>query len=412
VDLSAVSFSAADDGWVVANIYDRLMDTRESRVFRWDGSGWDQVFRICHRSLTDVATAGPSDVWFATGGSELLHYDGADWTWQPILGEERPSGPGARVNAITLTADGGWGFGRGFARYDGRLWRTVPSDGNQWWYVYDLAAVSTRDHWAIERFSEYERNYMVDDRVEGWRVYYGRDSGELAVAHEGPIDLAGIAAVVDDDGLLHVWAVGGASTVLHYQATAADVPLPEPTATPRLPAPDLHPTPTPRSSLRPDDVRDLILSRHDPDGERGLQVTAIELTTAGEVLGRLMDYQNGEYTELGTSWRSSGDDACYSWRPVWMVVVEGDVWCGRYSRGAQGTHAVMVLDGTTGQEELTLCLAAIRSRLHLPFAVGGGYTWVNPTPAPRDVTPRPAVDAEGPCPTMTPYPREPGIGYP
>lgn len=415
-DLDSVAFGASDDGWVVANVRDETDYSQEAWIFHWDGVAWERVFRQCHVFVTDVAAAGRGDVWFATGGMELLHVEGASWTWHQVHGRESPGAPGAYVRSIALTEDGGWGVGYGLARFDGRVWRTEAHGPEAWPYDRDVAATDTSSYWALRPFwEESVHRYGWFEERSGYEVSFVGPYGDGSVALRTGIGLSAIDAMVDDEGRLHVWAVGRASTVLHYRATEPDVTLPEPTATPLLPAPELQPSPTPRSSLRADEVRDMILDRRDPDGERGLRVTRVDLTTVHEVDDLFAAYSLEDFWHLGGTYRSRAE-RCYAWRPVWFVVVEGAVPCA-YMDGFAPSHLVLVLDDATGREEVSLCFAKKRGQLHFPIAVGGGQDPArvptpHPTSTPRNVTPQPAVSVEGPCPTVTPRPHQPPIGYP
>jgi photosystem II stability/assembly factor-like uncharacterized protein len=414
-NLTRVVFSGRDDGWTFANDYDETNGVGETIVYRYDGAAWRQAAHLCNTNLSDVVARAPDDVWFAGHGDRLLHFDGQGWTWVPIHGFDRPEGPAPEVRALAAAPDAVWAAGYGAARWDGGVWRAVQNTRNDYyaWTADRIAAVDADTFWGVDRYYRWDPLYNTYDYASQLRLF--RPGVDAAVAHGQAVNLTDLDVVRGTDGVLDVWAVGEASTVVHYRASSPQAELPEPTLTPAVSAPASYPTPTPRSSQRGDDVRDLALEQLDPEGKRHVVITSVALVTEGEVERRIATYRSGPYWALGEAHFGGSNDArCYSWRPMWLVEAVGEPACTGWGSedGPMATHAVLTFEGATARAFAMYCFGARRGLIHLPIAVGGGSDEPAPTPITRNLTPQPAADVHGPCPTPTPYPDDWVPGYP
>jgi hypothetical protein len=68
--LGSVNGTSGSDVWAVG-----------AGIFHWNGGAWAQSSA---RAGIDVWAAAPDDVWVASGGADVLHYDGTAWTGTPL----------------------------------------------------------------------------------------------------------------------------------------------------------------------------------------------------------------------------------------------------------------------------------------------------------------------------------------
>ena len=257
----------------------------------------------------------------------------------------------------------------------------------------------------------YASNALALDFVPYSTMWLNPVEDAPLLASRSPLILNAIDVLQDRDGTLEVWAAGESSTVLHYRSSAPDAQVPEPTATPLVAVPTSFPTPTPRSSFRQDDIRDIVLDLTDPEDSGSVHVPRIELVTRGD-MPRLLDELRADYAWL-TSLLGWDNRECYAWQPLWFAMAAGSPACRHWRVGGPVTHAALFLDGQTGDVVHYICLIEMQGKAILPLAMGGGREralGALPTRVPRNVTPQPAEDVSGPCPIPTPF-RPPG-GWP
>jgi hypothetical protein len=167
--LNDVSVISADDAWAVGQALSP--DTSKSRpvAVHWDGTEWALIRlpRIGGEAqLLGVAAVSSSDVWavgFSQGdaGPFSLHWNGVLWQRVPTPG----SSLHLPTDVAAVATDDVWMVGwhwvaahtsdTGFAEHwDGSTWKgkELPHDsyrGSTNNYVYDVAAVSATDLWAV-----------------------------------------------------------------------------------------------------------------------------------------------------------------------------------------------------------------------------------------------------------------------
>ena len=255
LELNAVDFSAANDGWAVGFDYKMRSGEAVGRerplVVRFDGDGFEKMTppRDPARSydLHGVAAIAPDDVHavgysYANSGPTnalAFHWDGIAWTELEV-----PS-PGRQtwLRAVSAIApDDIWAVGD-FARrndsgaslvlhYDGTKWSRVPSpEPAVYTLLWDVDVVSSTDAWAVgytTKSNGREKPLALRWNGTEWqRQSFGLD---LPKSHT----LLGVDAVSSEE----VVAVGGGTSgalVLDFDgSTWASRPFPDTRGSERL----------------------------------------------------------------------------------------------------------------------------------------------------------------------------------
>lgn len=103
-DITAITRSPGSNKVWIASSTDEYGDVPITRVTSWDGDKWRMQSLGTHEYTRDIRAVGENDVWLSVGGwgeeSELLHYDGTDWT---------PTDPGFDEEDAAITAIGAAG---------------------------------------------------------------------------------------------------------------------------------------------------------------------------------------------------------------------------------------------------------------------------------------------------------------
>jgi hypothetical protein len=184
---------------------------------RWNGTQWSRltVPRAAgtDTSFTGVKAFSASDAWAVGEGGTwshrltlAMHWNGSQWTAVPT-----PS-PGTRNNWVTAVDGTGpadvWAvgytldlpYGNRFRQslvmhYDGGTWTQVPSPNNGSTYLYDVAALTAGDAWAV--------GYGSDGGA--FVLRWNGTAWSSAPAPPGLSSLTSVAARSDSD----VWVTGG-----------------------------------------------------------------------------------------------------------------------------------------------------------------------------------------------------------
>jgi hypothetical protein len=131
VTLHGVWASAPNDAWAVG---DAPMGGNGT-ILHFDGSAWQPVASGVTENLAAVWGSAANDVWIASAGEKLLHYDGSSFTSLEVAASDLETQPGSWERITGTSADdiwlfGGYGWGGynagGFRRvarhFDGRTW--------------------------------------------------------------------------------------------------------------------------------------------------------------------------------------------------------------------------------------------------------------------------------------------------
>jgi hypothetical protein len=169
--LSGVDSTSASSAFAVGSATGADSTGTAAVALRWSGSAWSRVAvprpAGTNTAFTAVKAFSAGDVW-AVGTSSTtsvrmtsaMHYDGTAWT-HPAT----PS-PGTRNNDVTAVDGSGphdvWAVGYSLnlpygnrirqsliLHWNGTAWSQVPSPNNGSTYLYDVAAVSATDAWAV-----------------------------------------------------------------------------------------------------------------------------------------------------------------------------------------------------------------------------------------------------------------------
>ena len=407
LDLVAVAFNGPADGWAVAVANGEDAGgapwdwTAESIVFRWDGTAWRQAIRLCHAWITDLAVQGPGRVWFAAGGrGQVLLWDGAGFSWQPVWGYDSPSGPGTGISWFGGGADGAlWGntyFG-GFARLENGIWRSHRLAGSmdEETYIGRIAGGDRDGFWTLTN--------SVLQHVDA--------DGKMQPVLTLPNSMNGMDIVTDAAGVAEVFLIGEASTVLHYRAPSARQLAPLATATAALPPPLLHPTPTPFSVYDRDAVVERLTALVDPDDTGEAQIDQLRLMSLASwwrtVDVDYLDIPEDEDEDWPWFWEDHGSlDPCDRGADL-------PVWVAEFSAGPRcPSHLLAVLDGSGRDAWQLVCYPRRVATVYLPLALRpkeapDAALTPSPTPTLRSLTPEPVTDIHGACPTVTPRPEDP-----
>ena len=118
---TGVSASGPDDVWVAADAAGQDAQSTSGLVLRWDGTGWSDMTApdprgvVLHVTALDVSA--PNDVWAVgqafepasgTATPVVEHFDGVEWTSQPI--GQAPETPGL-VRSIRVIDGEVWAIG-------------------------------------------------------------------------------------------------------------------------------------------------------------------------------------------------------------------------------------------------------------------------------------------------------------
>ncbi len=415
-----MAFTGPNDGWAVASAFENeeqpWESVQESYVFHWDGREWRQAMRLCSAGLGDIAALGSEDVWFSDPNrARVLHYDGQGWAWHPVWGYPRADGPAGGMGRLAVGEDGTvWGTGYGYYY-----------SGDYGSYYYGALLVRLEDGiWRTQSpVPGLDRLRAISGAMpdEVWGV---TADNELVLVRQGQVTtilqldqaMQGLSVVPGADGAPNAWLIGPATTVLHYRAASASRPEPLATVTAPLPPPVFHPTPTPYSVYDRDEALARILALADPEdtGETRLDsLRLVSIATWERDMAR--DYLDVSYDGDGPyPWRWGSHGSLYSCErgadlPVWVAELSAAPNCP--------SHELVAIDATGRDAWRLVCYPRRLSSLFLPLVLrprDGGATEPTATPVPqtRDLTPEPVVDIQGACPTSTPWPDDPGGGYP
>jgi hypothetical protein len=170
--LSGVDSLSASSAFAVGRATGAGSTGQSAVALRWNGSAWSRltVPRPAgeNTSLEAVKEFSPSDVWavgdtsssIAFKGTLAMHYNGTAWTTAST-----PS-PGTKTNTLTsidgTAANDVWAVGYTLnlpygnrirqsviLHWNGTAWTQVASPNNGSTYLYDVAAVSPTDAWAV-----------------------------------------------------------------------------------------------------------------------------------------------------------------------------------------------------------------------------------------------------------------------
>jgi len=169
--LSGVDAASANTAFAVGNAAASNGSGRSAVALRWNGSAWSRLSvprpAGTNTSFTAVKALSGGDVW-AVGVTSVssvamtfaMHYNGTGWTRTPT-----PS-PGTRNNAVTAvdaaSANDVWAVGYSLnlpygnrirqsmiLHWNGTAWSQLPSPNSGSTFLYDVAAVSATDAWAV-----------------------------------------------------------------------------------------------------------------------------------------------------------------------------------------------------------------------------------------------------------------------
>jgi hypothetical protein len=172
-DLSGVDATSASNAFAVGNSTAATGGAKTAVALHWNGSAWSKqaVPKAAgtDTELTAVKAFSATDAWavgetassgFTFRKTLAMHYDGTAWRAVPT-----PS-PGTNTNFVTAVdgvASGNvWAVGyllnqpygnrirqSMILHWDGTAWTQVPSPSNASTFLYDVAAVSATDAWAV-----------------------------------------------------------------------------------------------------------------------------------------------------------------------------------------------------------------------------------------------------------------------
>jgi hypothetical protein len=155
-----VTSAGPDDVWMVGISYHA--DGYYPRTMHWDGTSWTTVPNPLRRErwtgLTSVDAAGPDDVW-AVGYNNTepvaMRWDGNRWTTQPVPGSlgKRPG----LFGVVTISASDAWAVGQDdngeralLEHWNGTSWmRRTPAAASGFSAAFKVSAASPSDVWVI-----------------------------------------------------------------------------------------------------------------------------------------------------------------------------------------------------------------------------------------------------------------------
>ncbi|MFI0607620.1 MAG: hypothetical protein ACH37Z_06935 [Anaerolineae bacterium] len=416
LDFSAVAFADADHGWAVAQDNADHRRVPEAHVFAWDGQTWRQVIRLCDVTLTDIEASSPTDVWFAGGGGQrqaLLHFDGHDWTWQPIHGNPVPADRAATVTLLARSPGGRlWGGGYGLAWLEAGVWRSRLPDNSL--YTQRLGGATETGVWILSRvydspfdddiwsrFTSPILNYVDPDRAPVQLPPFSGSFNDMA-------------AVVNEQGGTDVWLVGEGGTALRYRTPSREILLPDGSPTPAFPPVILAPSPTPYSAITRDQAMAFLRRFTEGDQTGTAEVQSLQLISIHEKAAMESAYRKASTGGggWGLSSGTSGNSAV-SLDPCEGAVNKA-IWAAYLAESRYCEHRQLVFFDLAGDGSFAYelhCSPQREGTVLLPLLVqyikpGEGA----PTPTAtrrlvqRNLTPQPAAAATGACPTRTPYP--------
>jgi hypothetical protein len=192
--LFGVAHVSADDIWAVGTWHTREVGTKSQTLIQhWDGSEWSIVpspsISGTDSALSAISVISEDDIWAvgaprsypgpANGTTLAVHWDGVEWSIVPS------PNPGITANFLdgvdAVSSDDVWAVGSYInpgigeqhktliIHWDGNNWEVVPSPNNSTGYtmLFDVAAVSARDVWAVgnvvQRYTVQFSDVMPDD---------------------------------------------------------------------------------------------------------------------------------------------------------------------------------------------------------------------------------------------------------
>lgn len=214
--LSAVAAVSANAIWAVGNVGDPLTHTQTTLIEFWDGTQWQIASSpnpsLIHNTLYGVSAVSANDVWAvgfdanSVGIAQALieHWNGSSWS---VVTSPNPgSGGNELFNVAAVSARDVWAVGFSVTstgeqtalieHWNGAQWRVVPSPrSNAVEVLSGVAAISANDVWAVGTSNIGTQTLIEHWNGKNWQIVPGTDSGG---------ELRGIAAVSGSD----VWAVG------------------------------------------------------------------------------------------------------------------------------------------------------------------------------------------------------------
>ncbi len=239
--LSGVDATSAGNAFAVGDATSAITGAHIGVALRWNGSAWGRLTvpgTSTETAFTAVKAFSANDAW-AVGGTTAsanssrttvaMHFNGTAWTPTPI------QSPGTRDNILT-SVDGSaandvWAVGYlhnlpygnrvrlpMIMHWNGSAWSRVPSPGDtsaHSTYLYDVAAVSATDAWAVG----YDQNSGSSAAfVERWN-----GSAWNVVPAPALTSLSSVAARSGND----VWVTGtdanGAPAAAHWNGSGWSV---------------------------------------------------------------------------------------------------------------------------------------------------------------------------------------------
>jgi hypothetical protein len=184
--------NAPDDTWAVGQSSEAL----PSVVVHWDGTAWSTVTGIPAGEYVDVwGTAGPRAVYVASSSGAAIHrYDGATWTTLPEFDGEPIALRGSSASDIWVATRGG-----PLMHWNGTAWTNRSPAGTS---IRFLDVNAANDVWAIGHASN-DPGTGVIAHYDGatWTQWVTAQEIYNAIASAAPND-AWVAGV---DGILRHW---------------------------------------------------------------------------------------------------------------------------------------------------------------------------------------------------------------
>jgi hypothetical protein len=193
-DLIRAWSNAKDDTWAVGQSRSSG-PTLASTVIHWDGSAWSEVTGLPAAEYIDVWGASPTAVYVAsTSGSGIYKFDGSAWSTLPSFVGEPIQIRGTSTTDIWVATKGG-----PLMHFDGASWIDRTPSGAS---IQDLDANSASDVWAIGHLTANQGTGVIA-HYDGtaWTQFVTAQEIYNAVASSAPNDtwVAGI------DGIMRHW---------------------------------------------------------------------------------------------------------------------------------------------------------------------------------------------------------------
>ena len=194
-NIKAIWGSSANDIWAVG---------KDGVILRYQGSSWVQVSSPTILELSSIWGSSVNDIW-AVGKDKVLHYDGGNWTLQPLPNPPNPDKPWDLKGVWGLAANNVWVVGHDGAifHFNGTSWTVQPSPVGD-----NLKAV--RGRWGQEV-------WVVGDK--GVQIF---TTGAAWSRHSPTLTKLNLKALWAHAG--QMWAAGGVkeggNVILHHDGSA------------------------------------------------------------------------------------------------------------------------------------------------------------------------------------------------